>query len=65
MEEFFLFHHLLNRRLGKYITTKPGIGVYPEDLSKEEYHQILIKMLEENKFQPFKLYNIFEKVYSN
>ena len=27
----------------------PGIGVYPEDLSKEEYHKILIKMLKENK----------------
>ena len=30
-------------------TTKPGIGVYPEDLSKEEFHRILIKMLKENK----------------
>ena len=27
----------------------PGIGVYPEDLTKEEYHKILIKMLKENK----------------
>ena len=30
--------------LAKNHTTKPGIGVYPEDLCKEEYHQILIKM---------------------
>ena len=30
-------------------TTKPGIGVYPKDLSKEEFHRILIKMLKENK----------------
>jgi hypothetical protein len=29
--------------------TKPGIGVYPEDLTKEELHKILIKMLKENK----------------
>ena len=28
---------------------KPGIGVYPEDLTKEEFHKILIKMLKENK----------------
>lgn len=32
-------------------TTKPGIGVYPEDLTKEEYHKILIKMLKENKIE--------------
>ncbi len=29
----------------------PGIGVYPEDLTKEEYHKILIKMLQENKIE--------------
>ena len=37
--------------LAKNHITKPGIGVYPEDLSKEEYHKILIKMLEENKIE--------------
>ena len=40
--------------LAKNHTTKPGIGVYPEDLSKEEYHQILIKMLQENKTEEVK-----------
>jgi len=35
--------------LAKDHLTKPGIGVYPEDLTKEEFHQILIKMLKENK----------------
>ena len=35
--------------LAKNHTTMPGIGVYPEDLTKEEYHRILIKMLKENK----------------
>ena len=40
--------------LAKNHTTKPGIGVYPEDLSKEEYHSILIKMLEENKIEEVK-----------
>ena len=29
--------------------TLPGIGVYPEDLKKEDFHKILIKMLKENK----------------
>ena len=29
--------------LAKGITNKPGIGVYPEDLTKEEFHKILIK----------------------
>ena len=33
---------------------KPGIGVYPEDLTKEEYHKILIKMLKENKIEEVK-----------
>ena len=35
--------------LAKDHPTKPGIGVYPEDLTKEEFHKILIKMLKENK----------------
>ena len=35
--------------LAKGITNKPGIGVYPEDLSKEEFHTILIKMINEKK----------------
>ena len=35
-------------------TTKPGIGVNPEDLSKEEFHSILIKMLKENKTEEFR-----------
>ena len=30
------------------------MGVYPEDLSKEEYHKILIKMLQENKIEEVK-----------
>ena len=35
--------------LAKGITELPGKGVYPEDLSKEEFHQILTKMLNEGK----------------
>jgi hypothetical protein len=35
--------------LAKGHKTKPGIGVYPEDLTAEEYQKILIKMLKENK----------------
>ena len=35
--------------LAKGITDKPGIGVYPEDLTKEEFHKILIRMLQEKK----------------
>ncbi len=35
--------------LAKGYTEHPGKGVYPEDLSKEEFHQILIKMLNEGK----------------
>ena len=35
--------------LAKGHKTKPGIGVYPEDLTAEEYQSILIKMLKENK----------------
>ena len=37
--------------LVKGITNKPGIGVYPEDLTKEEFHKILLKMLKENKIE--------------
>ena len=40
--------------LAKGITNKPGIGVYPEDLTKEEFHKILIKMLQENKINEVK-----------
>lgn len=32
----------------------PGKGVYPEDLTKEEFHNILIKMLEEGKDEEVK-----------
>ncbi len=34
-------------RLIKGIEEKPGKGVYPEDLSKEEFHMILIRMMKE------------------
>ena len=40
--------------LAKNHTKRPGIGVYPEDLTKEEFHTILIKMLEENKIEEVK-----------
>ena len=40
--------------LAKGITNKPGIGVYPEDLTKEEFHKILIKMIKENKIEEVK-----------
>ncbi len=36
-------------RLAKGIDQKPGKGVYPEDLSKEEFHSVLIRMLKEGK----------------
>ena len=39
--------HQIN--LAKGHQTKPGIGVYPEDLTEEEFQNILIKMLKENK----------------
>ena len=35
--------------LAKGIEAKPGKGVYPEDLSKEEFHSVLIRMLKEGK----------------
>ena len=37
--------HQIN--LAKNHTQRPGIGVYPEDLTAEEYQEILIKMLKE------------------
>ena len=40
--------------LAKGHKTLPGIGVYPEDLTKEEFHKILIKMLKENKTEEVK-----------
>ena len=40
--------------LAKGITNKPGIGVYPEDLTKEEFHKIIIKMLQEKKINEVK-----------
>lgn len=38
----------------KGVQTKLGKGVYPEDLSKEEFHTILIKMLEDKKVDKVK-----------
>ena len=40
--------------LAKNITEKPGIGVYPTDLTKEEFHKILTKMLNEKKVEEVK-----------
>lgn len=40
--------------LAKGIVEKPGKGVYPEDLSKEEFHSILTKMLNEGKAEEVK-----------
>ena len=40
--------------LVKGITEKPGKGVYPEDLSKEEFHSILTKMINEGKIEEVK-----------
>ena len=40
--------------LAKGITEKLGKGVYPEDLSKEEFHQILTKMVNEGKIEEVK-----------
>ena len=36
-------------RLAKGIDQKPGKGVYPEDLSKEELHSVLKRMIDEGK----------------
>jgi len=38
----------------KGIETKPGKGVYPEDLSKEEFHTVLMRMLKEGKDEEVK-----------
>ena len=40
--------------LAKGIENKPGIGVYPEDLTKEEFHKILVKMIKEKKIEEVK-----------
>ncbi len=40
--------------LAKGITELPGKGVYPKDLSKEEFHQILARMVNENKIDEVK-----------
>ena len=37
--------------LAKGIKEYPGKGVYPEDLSKEEFHAILTKMINEGKLE--------------
>ena len=36
-------------KLAKGLEPKKGIGVYPSDLTKEEFHTILIKMMKEGK----------------
>jgi hypothetical protein len=40
--------------LAKGLEAKPGIGVYPEDLSKEEFHKILIQMIKYKKIEEVK-----------
>lgn len=40
--------------LAKGIVEYPGKGVYPEDLSKEEFHSILTKMINEGKIDEVK-----------
>ena len=40
--------------LAKGIKEFPGKGVYPEDLSKEEFHKILTKMVNEGKIEEVK-----------
>ena len=44
--------HKIN--LAKGITELPGKGVYPEDLSKEEFHTILTEMINEGKTEEVK-----------
>ena len=41
-------------RLAKGIDEKPGKGVYPEDLSKEEFHSVLIRMINEGQIEEVK-----------
>lgn len=40
--------------LAKGIETKPGKGVYPNDLSKEEFHSILNRMLDNGEIEAVK-----------
>lgn len=40
--------------LAQNIHEMPGKGIYPEDLSKEEFHAILIKMLKQGKIDTVK-----------
>ena len=40
--------------LAKGIESKPGKGVYPEDLSKEEFHSVLMRMIKEGKIDDVK-----------
>ncbi len=40
--------------LAKGLEKKLGRGFYPDDLEKEEFHQILIKMIKENKIEEVK-----------
>ena len=41
-------------RLIKGIDQTPGKGVYPENLSKEEFHSVLIRMIKEGKVEDVK-----------
>ena len=41
-------------QLAKGIEPKAGRGVYPEDLSKEEFHSVLLRMLKEGKIDDVK-----------
>jgi len=41
-------------QLIKGIEQKPGKGVYPEDLSKEEFHSVLIRMIKDGKIDEVK-----------
>ena len=41
-------------RLIKGIDEKPGKGVYPEDLSKEEFHSVILRMIKEGKIDEVK-----------
>lgn len=40
--------------LAKGLEKRAGRGFYPDDLEKEEFHQILIKMIKENKIEEVK-----------
>lgn len=40
--------------LAKGIETKPGKGVYPNDLSKDEFHSILNRMLDSGEIETVK-----------